>query len=305
MKNAQSRFGFILLALTVVLLGGCRSVFQNYVESQVPQNASNIYTFTFRADLSVATVVDGSERAWLSINGERVPMQLIDDAALVFSIDYPIPVGQEEVRYYYELAYEYRNGVFVNEKVRYSTDENYGRPYLARFTNRYPIQLVSARGRVGDRIAVVGSGFSEMDTVVLGGIQAETFYSSPFSLEFIVPPASAGRSYMATLETATGDLSLGSFRVDKGRLAVTPAALNLSSGEPTQMSFVIEGEAPMGGLVIDVTTDVPTSVIMPPVVIPGGSNSVSVIVEGGVAGTGSLFVEVPGFGQTVVPITVY
>jgi|TARA_B110000438_G_scaffold289083_1_gene323267 hypothetical protein len=305
MKHAQSRFGFILLALAAVFLGGCRSVFQNYVESQVPKNASNIYTFTFRADLSLAAIVDDSEQAWLWINGEKIRMDLIDEGALVFSIDYPIPLGQEDIRYYYELTYTYHNGPFINEKVRYSTYENYGRPYSATLTSRYPIQLVSARGRVGDRIAVVGSGFSEMDTVTLEGMPAETFYSSPFALEFIVPAASAGRSYGAIIETATGDLALGSFRIDEGRLNVTPASLNLASGEPTQLSFMIEGQAPMGGLLISVTTDVPTSVIMPEVVIPAGSNSVSVIVEGGVAGSGSLFAEVPGFGQLVVPITVY
>ena len=305
MKNAQSRFGFILLALAAVFLGGCRSVFQNYVESQVPKNASNIYTFTFRADLSVAAIVDGTEQAWLWINGEKVPMNLIDNGALVFSVDYPIPLGQEDVRYYYELSYSYHNGPFVNEKVRYSTYENYGRPYSATFTNRYPIQLVSARGRVGDRIAVVGSGFSEVDTVTLDGVAAETFVSSPYSLEFIVPSVGAGLSYGATLETASGDFALGSFRVDEGSLSVTPSSLSLGSGEPTQLSFLIEGQAPEGGLMINVTTDVPTSVIMPEVVIPAGSNSVSVIVEGGVAGSGSLFVEMPGFGQIIVPITVY
>jgi hypothetical protein len=305
MKHAQSRFGFILLALAAISLSGCRSVFQNYVETQVPQNASNIYTFSFQANLAMAPVVDDSVRAWLVINGEKVPMQLVDKRSMVFTVDYPFPPGVDELRYYYELRYEYHNGPFINEKVRYSNHENYGRPYSAKLTNRYPIQLVSSRGRVGDRIAVVGSGFSEMDTVKLDSFVADTFFRSPNSLEFIVPAAMAGRSYEAVLETAGGDLPLGSFRVDVGRLSVSPSALNLSSGEPSQISFRIDGEAPAGGLAIDVTTDVPTSVIMPVVVIPAGSSSVSVIVEGGVAGSGSLYVEAPGFGQVVVPISVY
>jgi hypothetical protein len=53
-----------------------------------------------------------------------------------------------------------------------------------------------------------------------------------------------------------------------------------------------------------VTTDVPDSVIMPEVVIPQGQTSVTVTVEGGKQGSGSLFLKGFGNGEVTVPVTV-
>jgi hypothetical protein len=62
--------------------------------------------------------------------------------------------------------------------------------------------------------------------------------------------------------------------------------------------------ATTGGLLVDVTTDIPESVIMPEVIIPQGSNTTTVSVEGGRPGTGSLFIRGPGVRELTVPITV-
>ncbi|MEM9227622.1 MAG: hypothetical protein AAGA45_06610, partial [Verrucomicrobiota bacterium] len=51
-------------------------------------------------------------------------------------------------------------------------------------------------------------------------------------------------------------------------------------------------------------TDSPQSIIMPEVVIPEGAKSVSVPMEGGIPGTGTLFVEAPGFNAIKVPVSV-
>jgi hypothetical protein len=68
--------------------------------------------------------------------------------------------------------------------------------------------------------------------------------------------------------------------------------------------FTIPAEAPAGGLVLDITTDVPASVIMPEVLIPAGARSVNVVVEGGKPGSGTIYVRAPGFGEASVAITV-
>jgi hypothetical protein len=62
--------------------------------------------------------------------------------------------------------------------------------------------------------------------------------------------------------------------------------------------------APPGGLLIDVTTDVPESVIMPEIIVPQGQTSVTITVEGGKSGSGSLFLKGFGAGEVTVPVTI-
>ena len=305
MKIAQSRFGLLVFALGTFLLVGCGSVFNNFVDTQIPQNASNIYTFSFQAKSYLRNVVEGTEQAHLVINGEKVPMRKVDGKGIMFTADYQFPTGIRELRYYYELEYEYTNAGFRDSTIKYSTHDNFGRPYVARLINRYPIQLLSSRGRTGDLIDVVGSGFSEFDTVRIGSMEAETSFKDSNSLEFIVPALPAGQSYPAVLETAGGLLQLGSFKVDEGALQVYPASIEVASGDVAQITFQIGGTAPSSGFRVNVTTDVPTSVIMPEVVIPGGAKSTTIMIEGGVAGSGQLFIEAPGFGARQIPIRVY
>ena len=62
--------------------------------------------------------------------------------------------------------------------------------------------------------------------------------------------------------------------------------------------------APPGGLLLDLTTDVPESVIMPEVIVPDGQNSVTVTVEGGRPGTGSLYLKGYDTGEVTIPVSV-
>lgn len=305
MKIAQSRFGLLLLALGLLLFVGCGSVFNNLVDIRVPQNASNIYTFSFQAKSYFKNVVPDTELARLVINGETIPMQKVEGERMTFTADYQFPAGVSEVRYYYELEYEYTNAGFRDRTIKYSTHDNYGRPYVARLINRYPIQLLSSRGRSGDRIDVVGSGFSEMDSVWIGSAEAETTFRDSNSLEFIVPQLPSGKTYAAAIETAGGMLELGNFKVDQGALQVFPGAIELASGDVVQMTFQIEGEAPSSGFPIRVTTDIPSSIIMPEVVIPPGARSATVMVEGAAKGSGQLYIEAAGFGTRQIPVRIY
>ncbi|MFA5265972.1 MAG: cell surface protein, partial [Opitutaceae bacterium] len=59
-----------------------------------------------------------------------------------------------------------------------------------------------------------------------------------------------------------------------------------------------------GGILLDITTDVPESVIMPEVVVPAGQTTVSIPVQGGKKGSGTLFLKGFAQGEISVPVTV-
>jgi len=60
-----------------------------------------------------------------------------------------------------------------------------------------------------------------------------------------------------------GTLSVGVFRADAAAVTVSPSSLTLRSGEQQALQFGLSNAAPQGGLLLDVTTDAPESVIMP------------------------------------------
>ncbi len=91
--------------------------------------------------------------------------------------------------------------------------------------------------------------------------------------------------------------------MDAISFAVSPAALALRSGEHQALTFTIPSPAPAGGMLIDVRTDVPDSVIMPEVMVPANATSVTVPVQGGKPGSGSLFFT-SSAGESSVAVTV-
>lgn len=305
MKKAQTRFRLLLVALLALVATGCTThVFNNFVDERIPQNASNIYTFSFAAQLPAGNIVEDSLRAYLVINEETYQMERAPQNPRIFTYDYRLPPGQVEVRYYYYIEYEYVNQGARGSTVRYSTEEYYGRPYAARLINRYPIQLISSRGRVGDEIAVVGSGFSELDTIYVGGVAAETTFNSPHSIDFQVPSLDPGQAYDVVLQTASGELSMGTFRVDGSALRVSPGRVRLAAGDVTQLTFQIDSVAPSGGLPITVSSNIPQSILLPEVSIPAGYSSTVVTIEAGSPGSGQIYVEAPGFAMQTVNVTV-
>jgi len=78
----------------------------------------------------------------------------------------------------------------------------------------------------------------------------------------------------------------------------------LRTGERQDLTFTIPNAAPAGGLLLDLTTDIPDSVIMPEVLVPQGQTSTTVSVEGGRPGNGSLFLKGFGAGEITVPVNV-
>ena len=107
-----------------------------------------------------------------------------------------------------------------------------------------------------------------------------------------------------TLNSAAGNSPVGTFRIDPSSVTVFPLSLNLQAGARQMLTFTLPNAAPPGGTLLDVTTDVPESVIMPEVIVPQGQTTVSITVEGGKAGSGNLFLKGFGSGEVTVPVTV-
>lgn len=306
MKKAQIPYLSLLAAFCVIFLSGCQSpVFQNYVEESIPRNASSIYTFSFAANISEANINVDTLEASIVIDAKTHQMTKVPGKNRIFTFDYKIPQGVDQFRYYYVIEYDYNNNGVRGHKVRYSTHDNYGRDYTAKIIDKYGIQIVSNRGHVGDKIPLVGSGFSNLDTITVGGVPSETTIHSANSLDFIVPALTAGQTYDVVLQTEAGEVNMGTFQVDQGELTVTPENISVASGDVVQVIFQISGTAPAGGFPVSVTTDIPTSVIMPEVGIAAGSNQATVIIEGGEPGSGFLYVEATGYPIRQIPISVY
>jgi hypothetical protein len=103
----------------------------------------------------------------------------------------------------------------------------------------------------------------------------------------------------------SGNSPVGTFRIDGTTVSVSPASLSLRPGEQQTLTFTLSMPAPAGGLLLDVATDVPSSVIMPEVMVPAGQTSTSIPVQGGQPGTGTLVLKgYAGGGDVSVPITV-
>lgn len=283
----------------MALLSGCsQTALSNLTPQRLPENPSGIYTFTLGSGVDRSKVIDDTVKAEMVVNGQALPMKPVRGSSTLYELDFRMPPGQTEVRYFYQMSYQTRDGGLVRDH-----DEK-SQLYSSQLVNRYVLSLESDRGPVGATIAVVGRGFSQYDTIVVGDKEATTRYFSPNSLQFTVPAVEGGRRYDIYLRTGNGDLLVGSFLVDASALQVLPASLDILAGGKALLVFSVDHEAPMGGLPVDVKTDIPGSVIMPEVMIPEGARSVSITVQGGLAAQGKLVASAPGYQSVTVPVTV-
>ncbi len=291
----------ILLFLPVLLFSGCAISMKDLTPSEIPANPSGIYTITLNSKIIGENIDDDSVTTEIVIDGETHPMTPSPTDDQMFFFEYEMPEGRAGARYYYIVSYKIHGVRMEEPKSKVSPLHEF------QLTNRYVVELESYRGPAGTVIPVLGRGFTVGDVIVLGQTEAETEYVSPNQLSFVVPPLQPGMSYPVVWRSDAGDRPVGNFRIDRAvnNVSVTPSSLVLNEGDTRVLGFQIDREAPPGGLPIDVTTDVPDSVIMPEVEIPAGYRTVSVQVEGGQPGQGQLFISVPGAeGETAVPISV-
>ena len=115
----------------------------------------------------------------------------------------------------------------------------------------------------------------------------------PRQLQFVVPELRPDFGYGIEVRSTTRAQTAGYLRIDPASpLSVLPNQLSLEPGQRQALAFALDYPAPDGGLYINVTTDIPGSIIMPEVLIPEGARSVSAVIEGGKVGSGHLFINV-------------
>jgi Na+-transporting methylmalonyl-CoA/oxaloacetate decarboxylase beta subunit len=96
---------------------------------------------------------------------------------------------------------------------------------------------------------------------------------------------------------------IGNLFVDGIRFTVEPMEILLRTGEKTDFTLRINRPAKTD-LYINITTDIPHSVIMPEVHFAAGASEVTVTIEGGEPGKGNLYISPHEFNEIITPIEV-
>lgn len=292
----------ILPALAAVLglflLAGCKLTITNLTPEVLRENPSQLYAITARITPTSSSIDRSSLRVSVVIDGKDLPMHRTESASDVYECDYPLPPPRDKAAYYFLVSYRYTSST-QNE-----TLESYSNVFHLSVSRRYARPLEANRGPVGARISIAGRGFTPQDVVYLDTTPARTVYESSGALSFFVPPVSPDQNYHVAISGGGGTLSDGVFRVDPMNVSVSPTSLQLKTGGQQSLEFTLTNPAPEGGLLLDVTTDIPESVIMPEVVVPQGATDVVVTVQGGKPGAGALYLKGFSSGEITIPVTV-
>jgi hypothetical protein len=296
---ARKLFSWLGAAAALAVLPGCATVaLTDLTPSSLPENPSEIYTFTLRAVPKSNTVVPDSIAAHLVVDGQIFDMKKSPVGGDIYEFDYQLPPGRDKLAYYY-LADFHVQGNGTESAAQAYTDTLH-----ATIVRRYVLSLEVTRGPVGARVGVFGRGFTQQDLVGFDGTAVRTVYLSPTALSFYVPALPSRKNYSVSLGGAAGNSQIGTFRIDPTNATVAPTSLNLAPGASQSLTFSIANPAPSGGLLLDVTTDAPESIIMPEVAVPEGQTSVTVTVQGGRPGGGNLYLKGYGDSDLTIPFTV-
>jgi uncharacterized protein YjdB len=279
-------------------LAGCNVTITNLTPAALPENPSQIYTISTRVTTKSVNVVPGSLKVRIIVDGQSFDMRKSDLGSNIYEFDYQLPSTRTELAYYFLVNYDYDNQGIIRPR------EDFSDVIRSKIVGRYVLSLETNRGPVGARVSVLGRGFTAQDSVTFDGTPARTVFDSTNALSFFVPAVEIGRNYKVEIAGANGTSDVGTFRVDASSVTVTPSELSLTKGQTQTLTFTLTNPAPTGGLLLDITTDAPDSVIMPEVVVEAGSTSATVNVTGGKPGSGSLFLKGYGSGEITVPVTV-
>ena len=294
---ARKIISWLAAVLGLALLSGCDTVtLTDLTPRAMADNPSQISTFNLRVTPRTNTVSGITPN--IIVDGQNYAMKPSPLGGGLYEFEYQLPAGRDRIAFYYIVTFNVEGNNILTPGEVYTQIET------AQIVRRYVLSLEVNRGPVGARISVLGRGFTPQDTLHFNGAAARTSFESPNALSFFVPPLEANRNYQVTLNSAAGNSPVGTFRIDPSSVTVTPASLNLRTGDRTILTFSLPNPAPPGGTLLDIATDAPESVIMPEVIVPQGQTYVSVSVEGGKPGTGSLFLKGFGSGEITVPVTV-
>lgn len=286
-------------ALCLALLAGCEAVtLTNLTPVAIDENPSQIYTFTLRVTPHTTTVMPKSIAPQIIVDAKSFPMRKSQLGEGIYEFEYQLPAGRDTISYYYLVNYAVEGNNMVSQQEAYTEIQR------ASIVHRKVVTMDANRGPVGARISVVGRGFTPSDVVAFNETPVRTAFESQAALSFYVPAMDPNRNYTVTIQSPAGNSLVGTFHIDAGSVSITPSSLSLRSGQRQALTFSLPNPAPAGGTLLDVTTDIPDSVIMPEVIVPQGQSSVTVNVEGGKPGSGSLYLKGFGSGEVTVPVTV-
>lgn len=297
-STARKFLAPLFAVFALLFLAGCNLKMTNMTAPVLAENPSQIYTFSLRVNGGDPNMVEGSLTPFIVIGGQSHKMNKSPLGTDLYELDFQLPAGNDEMTYYYLAQYKINSNGYTETRQAYTNVQK------SKVARRYVLSLEVARGPVGARISILGRGFTPQDVVYFGESPARTVFDSANCLSFYVPAVAAGRNHKVTLVNSAGSSPVGSFLVDGGSVTVTPSSLSLRPGERSTLTFTLPMPASQGGLLLDVTTDVPDSVIMPEVIVPAGQTSVTVPVQGGKKGSGILYLKGFGTGEVTVPVTV-
>jgi hypothetical protein len=290
---------WLAAAAVIALLPGCDAVtLTNLTPPTAPENPSQIYTFSLRVTTRTNTINRSSIAAHIVIDGQNHEMKKSPQGEGLYDFEYQVGPGRDDVAYYFLVNYNVETNTIT------TPGEAYTEVYHLKIVRRYVMSLEVNRGPVGARISVLGRGFTPQDTISFDGQSARTVMESPNALSFFVPALAPNHNYRVMLNSPAGNSPVGTFRIDPSNVNVSPSSLNLRSGSQQTLTFSLPNPAPPGGTLLDIATDIPESVIMPEVIVPQGQTSVTINVEGGKPGNGSLYLRGFGGGEVTVPVTV-
>lgn len=281
-------------------LTGCQTMtITNMTPDSVPANPSQIYTITATFVPGTRNVDPASISPRIIIDGQSFPMSRSTAAESVWEFEYQLPAGRTNASYYFIVSYGYKDAPPGT-----GTAETTSELHRMNVAGRYVLRAEASRAPVGARVSVLGAGFTPNDIVFFDYTPTRTVFESPSSLSFFVPAVPSGQSYHLRVHGGGEVLHAGSFRVDALNFTIFPQQLELRSGEQQALTFTLSQPAPAGGMLIDVTTDVPQCIIMPEVIVPAGQMSVTIPVQGGKPGSGSLFFKSSaGDGSITLTVT--
>lgn len=284
-------------AISLALLSGCETVtLTDLTPKSMAENPSHIYTFSLRVTPRTNTVSGVTPH--IIVDGQDFPMRRSPLGEGMYEFEYQLSGNRDRIAYYYLVNYNVEGNNVATPREAYTNVEG------VQIVRRYVLSLEVNRGPVGSRISVLGRGFTPQDTINFEGSPARTTFESPNALSLFVPPLEPNRNYRVTLNSSAGNSPVGTFRIDPSNVTVIPQALTLRSGDRQNLTFTLPNAAPPGGTLLDITTDVPESIIMPEVMVPQGQTYVSVSVEGGKPGAGKLFLKGFGTGEITIPVSV-
>ncbi len=302
-KKIANKIKLISSAISILVLSACSSV-SNLTPHKVVENDNGVYTLTMAAKINDNTVVRGTERPYIVIDGQRHLMKTVLNLRneVMYQYDYTFPKGKESVSYYYLVDYKARinHGTATENRTIDS-----GELFVLRPLTKYVMGLKQESAFVGNIVQIQGVGFDISDVVTVGGKEATIASVSRNALSFNVPSLEGNKTYDVEIKNDDNSISwAGSLYVKARDLLVSPSRITRTSGQTVNMIFDIGFNAPEGGFYVDVQTNIPSSVIMPEITIAEGESSVAVPVKFVGAGSGALFVNAEGFKEKIVTIRV-